>query len=86
MNNSSRTNWARVDALTDEQIDTSDTPALSDAFFAKAQWRSRAPSSLVSVTVRVDREVLAWFKAQGDDCEPRLTAALRLYAAAHQAA
>jgi hypothetical protein len=34
----SRTNWARVDALTDEGIDTSDVPALGEEFFSQAKW------------------------------------------------
>lgn len=37
-NSSSKTNWERFDAMADEDIDTSDSPALTKAFFAKAQW------------------------------------------------
>ncbi len=39
MNNTSRTDWARIDAMTDDDIDTSDIPPLTDEFFAKAQLR-----------------------------------------------
>src|SRR6266850_6323743 len=35
----SATNWARIDQMTDEKIDTSDIPPLDDAFFTAAQWR-----------------------------------------------
>ena len=35
----SATNWARIDQMTDEEIDTSDIPPLDDAFFKSAQWR-----------------------------------------------
>jgi hypothetical protein len=35
----SQTNWARIDQMTDEEIDTSDIPPLDDAFFAAAQLR-----------------------------------------------
>ncbi len=35
----SETDWARIDAMTDEEIDTSDIPPLGDEFFAEAQWR-----------------------------------------------
>ena len=83
-NNTSRTNWAKVDALTDEQIDTSDIPALSEEFFARAKWRT--PSAPVTVMVRVAPEVLAWYQAQGEDYEQRMAAALRLYAEAHREA
>jgi hypothetical protein len=36
----SRTDWERLDSLTDDQIDTSDIPPLDDRFFERAQWRS----------------------------------------------
>lgn len=39
MKKQSTTNWARIDQMTDEEIDTSDIPPLDDAFFATAQWR-----------------------------------------------
>jgi len=29
--------WARVDSMTDEEIDTSDIPPLDDPFFSRAQ-------------------------------------------------
>ena len=35
----SETDWARIDQMTDEDIDTSDIPPLDDAFFSAAQWR-----------------------------------------------
>jgi hypothetical protein len=52
MNNTSRTDWARIDAMGDEDIDTSDIPPLSDEFFAKAQLRM--PKLPVKVSVQVD--------------------------------
>lgn len=81
-NSTSRTNWARVDVLTDEEIDTSDAPALSEDFFRRATWRKPVP---VSVTIPVDLDVLAWFRAQGEAGERRMSAAPRIYAEAHQA-
>ncbi len=33
----SETNWARVEAMTDEEIDTSETPPLDETFFANAK-------------------------------------------------
>jgi uncharacterized protein (DUF4415 family) len=68
--------------MTDEMIDTSDIPLLSDEFFAKATWRMPRPP--VSVTVRVEPDILEWFKAQGDEYGRLMTAALRIYAEAHQ--
>jgi uncharacterized protein (DUF4415 family) len=81
-NKPSETDWERVDALTDETIDTSDIPELSDAFFARAALRM--PQQFTTVTMQVDSEVWAWFEAQGEECKLRLNAALRIYAEAHK--
>ena len=35
----SRTNWARVDALADEDVDTSEAPPLTEEFFCRARLR-----------------------------------------------
>ena len=40
MNNTSKTDWARIDAMHDKDIDTSDIPPLTEKFFAKAKLRS----------------------------------------------
>ncbi|MGH1396131.1 MAG: hypothetical protein ACRAVC_19185 [Trichormus sp.] len=50
----SQTDWSRIDAMSDEDIDTSDIPPLSDEFFAKAQLRM--PKSPVKVTVQLNAE------------------------------
>ncbi len=39
MSSTSRTDWSRIDAMTDDDIDTSDIQPLSDDFFAKAKLR-----------------------------------------------
>jgi uncharacterized protein (DUF4415 family) len=80
LNSSSKTNWERVDALTDEKIDTSEIPPLSEDFFKRAKWRK--PAHTVAVTI--DEETLAWFRAQGKECDERLTDALQIYAKLHQ--
>ena len=88
MNSSSRTNWERVDALTDEDIDTSDSPPLSEEFFAKAKWLMPGENMTrhtIKVELELDPKILAWFQSQGQDYERRMLAALRLYAEAHQA-
>jgi uncharacterized protein (DUF4415 family) len=76
------TNLEELDALTDDKIDTSEIPPLTEAFFATAQWRRPQPK--VQVTVEVEPEIWEWFKAQGDRYQQSLAAALRIYALAHQ--
>lgn len=79
---SSGTNWARLDTLTDETIDTSDIPPLTESFFSRATVRAR--SQRIAITLKLDPEVLAWFRAQGPEWEQHVNAALRLYAEAHK--
>jgi len=47
MNNSSKTDWSKIDAMTDEDIDTSDIPPLDDEFFSRAELRM--PTSKVLI-------------------------------------
>lgn len=81
MNNTSKTDWARIDAMSDEDIDTSDIPPLTDEFFSKAKLRM--PSS-ATVAIRVDSETLAWFQSKGEEAERHMAAALRIYAEAQK--
>ena len=81
MNKNSKTNLDRFDALTDEMIDTSDIPALTEDFFASAKWRM--PKDKVRVTVEIEPEVAQWFKAQGEKSQRVLAEALRTYAQEH---
>lgn len=83
MSNTSKTDWSRIDAMDDEDIDTSDIPPLSEEFFAKAQLRM--PPSSIAVTIHIDPDTFAWFKAQGDISEQQMAVALRIYAEAHRA-
>ena len=81
---SSETDWAALEAMAEEEIDYSDIPQLSDAFFQRAGiWK---PQKKVSVTFKLDEDVLKWFQAVGDDWELRIQAALRLYAETHKKA
>jgi len=78
----SETNWTRLSEMTDEEIDTSDIPSLDETFFANA--RLRMPENKVSITLAVDADVLEWFRAQGEDFQHRINAALKIYAEAHK--
>ena len=82
MSSTSKTDWARIDAMSDHEIDTSDIPPLTDEFFAKAKLPM--PSSLATAAIRVDPETLSWFQSKGEEAEQHMTAALRLYAEAQK--
>jgi uncharacterized protein (DUF4415 family) len=83
MNKPTKTNLERFDAMTDDEIDTSEIPLLGEEFFAAAKWR--LPKPKVKVTVEIEPEVMEWFKSQGEHYQRDLAAALRIYAQAHQA-
>ena len=74
--------WERLAAMTDDDIDTSDIPPLTEDFLKRA--RVRMPKE--RITVQIDADVLKWFQAQGDDYQQRINAALRIYVEAHKAA
>ena len=62
MKKRSKTNWDRVDALRDNQIDYSDNPPLEADFFKKAiAW----PGTKEQITLRLSPEVLGFFRRQG---------------------
>ena len=73
----SRTDWARVDALRDQEIDYSEIPELGDDFFKSAVLRMPEPKAIV--TLRLDRDVLEWFKKRGPRYQTRINALLRAY-------
>jgi uncharacterized protein (DUF4415 family) len=73
----SKTDWARVDATKDSEIDYSEIPELDKEFFRKAVLRMPEPKT--TVTIRLDREVLNWFKREGRGYQTRINALLRAY-------
>jgi uncharacterized protein (DUF4415 family) len=85
MNKSSKTDWAKLETMTDEEIDTSEIPPLPDHFFDKAKLRIPTSAPVV-IQMHIEPEILNWFQAQGGDWEARMRAALHLYVAAHQEA
>src|ERR1700709_1129788 len=73
----SRTDWSRIDAMTDEDIDTSDVPPLDASFFKETELRM--PRAKPVITIRLDPDLLDWFKAQGKGYQTRINAVLRMY-------
>jgi len=77
----SKTNWDKVKAKTDSDIDTSDIPELEQDFFKSAKLRM--PATKTSITVRLDADVLEWYRRQGKGYQTRINAVLRTYMEAH---
>ena len=67
----------RLEAMPDEQIDTSDIPELTEAQLAEMQRREFYRPIKKQITTRVDADVLAWLKKGGDGYQSRMNAILR---------
>jgi len=78
----SRTDWRKLGDLPDDRIDTSDIPELDEDFFREAKLRMPKGKQLVSL--RVDSDVLDWFRRQGKGYQTRINAILRAYVQAHR--
>lgn len=83
----SRTDLARVRSQPDSSIvRDGDAPEWTPEMFAKAAARKGLKplpkKSLLSL--RVDADVIAWFKAQGAGYQSRMNALLRAYMEAHK--
>ena len=73
----SKTDWERLSTMTDEDIDLSDSPELNDSFFENATLIMPEPKK--SVSLRIDSDVLDWYKHQGPGYQTRMNAVLRMY-------
>ncbi|WP_408207265.1 MULTISPECIES: BrnA antitoxin family protein [Paraburkholderia] len=81
MAKASGTDWKRLAKTDDAQIDTSDLPELGDDFFQRAELHVPPKQA---VTMRLDADVLSWFKEQGQGYQTRINKLLRAYMLAHQ--
>jgi len=72
-----KSDLTRVDRTRDEQIDYSDIPEVDDQVFAQPliEW----PPKKEPITIRVDADVLDWFKRQGRGYQTRINRVLRRY-------
>ena len=82
----SQTDWQRLDAMSDEDIDFSDCPEITPEMFAKAVVQRGLPATKTKtqVTLRIDSDVLEWFKSQGQGYQTQINQLLRAYMEAHQ--
>jgi uncharacterized protein (DUF4415 family) len=75
LNNISQADFEAVDNAADEQIDCSDIPPLTEAFFKNASLR--IPPSQIARWLKVDLEVLVWFQANSSDPKRSMNDVLR---------
>ena len=81
MRRKSRTEWEKIKALEDREIDLSEIPELDDHFFAEAAlW----PGKKKQITIRIDPDVLDFFKQKGRGYQSIINTVLRRFMEAHQ--
>jgi uncharacterized protein (DUF4415 family) len=78
----SLTDWKRIDSMKDEEINLSDIPELSDSFFKNAELI--LPKPKVVVTLRVDADVMEWFRTKGKGYQTMMNAVLKGWVEQHR--
>jgi uncharacterized protein (DUF4415 family) len=81
----SRSDWDKVDVMQDENIDASDIPMIPPKQFATALVRRGLKPLPVKkqITLRIDADVLEWFKRNGPGYQTQINHLLRAYVDAH---
>ena len=72
-----KTDWKRVAELRDEDIDTSDIPDLDESFWASAEQIE--PESKERISIRIDQDVLNYFRERGPGYQTRMNAVLKSF-------
>ena len=85
-----KTDWARVDALTNEELDKNarvdtDTLLADDEFWKMAQLVMPSDANKERITIRLDTDVLDWLKDQGKGYQSRINSILRVFMKTDQA-
>lgn len=68
--------------IPEDAIDTSDIPELDANFWSKAKLVK--PITKKAISLRVDSDVLDWFKSQGKGYQSLMNAVLRSYVEHHK--
>ena len=77
-----RTDLARLERMTDERAEAAaasdpDNPPATAEWLKKAKLMERRPKEAISI--RIDADVLAWFRAHGGGYQSMMNAVLRSY-------
>ena len=72
----------KLDEINDKEIDYSDIPELDDTFWSNAVIAY--PEKKKPVTLRLDADVLYWFRSLGKGYQTRINSVLRSFYEAHK--
>jgi uncharacterized protein (DUF4415 family) len=71
-----------LSAVNDDEIDTTDIPEITD--FSQAERGRFFRPVKKQVTLRIDMDLIEWFKQQGAGYQTRINSALREFVEDHQ--
>lgn len=72
----------KLNALSEKDVDTSDIPELDEEFWNNATVR--LPVNKEALSLRVDQDVVDWFRSQGRGYQTKMNAVLRTFYEAHK--
>ena len=76
-----QTDWVKLHKKSDEDIDYSDSPATTEEFWRDAEVFM--PTHKVHLSVRLDEEIVNFFKRKGQGYQSRINAVLKAYVHTH---
>jgi uncharacterized protein (DUF4415 family) len=82
----SETDWERIAAMKDEDLDLSEIPEVTTEMFARGVLRRNFEPipRKKQLTLRIDSDVVEWYKKQGRGYQTKINALLRAYMKEHR--
>ena len=77
MNSLSKTNYKKINKLSDNDINYSDIPETDEKFWSDAQIIF--PTKKTHLSIRLDDDIISWFKQFGRGYQTKINAVLRSY-------
>lgn len=73
----SKKRFKELKSIADSNIDTSDIPELDDKFWENAKLV--LPKTKKAISLRIDQDVIDWFKSTGKGYQSKMNAVLKAY-------
>ena len=81
MSKKSKTERSRKNVARERDAVLDEAPELDEVFFREAEWRSPIKQP---VTIRIDTDVLEWFRSRGKGYQTQINRLLRRYMEIHK--
>jgi len=77
----SKTNWEKLNQTNDRSINYTDSPATTEDFWKDAELV--IPAHKIHLSLRLDDDIVEFFKKKGHGYQTRINAVLKSYVRAH---